>query len=384
MMLIPEVFLCPISLDPMSDPVTLLPTGQTYDRPSIRRWLAAGHRTCPVTMRPLPHHTSGLLAPNRTLKHLIDRWLLLADLALPTLRDNLLAAAAAAAPESAPTVAAVETLRIVRSLSPPGFCALLLRLLMLRSSDDVLAELALDCLLASPSTRELADALQEKKKLPSSFAFLLRQGSPKIKIGMCRLIHTVGAVAVDAVVSFGRSEPVMGALAALVRDDTCGGASDAALRAMCSLCASDLASREAAVAAGAVDALLSYISSGGSRKRPSSCALWTQALETLELLLVSVDAGRQAMYARPGATAVLVKMVFMVPSRQDRAGAGGSEHAIRSLLVACRESAAARVDAINAGLLTRLLLLLQSQCSPRAKANAMALLKLLRAIWARH
>ena len=42
------------------------------------------------------------------------------------------------------------------------------------------------------------------------------------------------------------------------------------------------------------------------------------------------------------------------------------------------------MDAINAGLLTRLLLLLQSQCSPRAKANAMALLKLLRAIWARH
>ncbi|KAF7110282.1 hypothetical protein CFC21_110417 [Triticum aestivum] len=382
MMLIPEVFLCPISLDLMSDPVTLLPTAQTYDRPSIRRWLAAGHRTCPVTMRPLPHHTSGLLAPNRTLKHLIDRWLLLADLALPTLRDNLLDAAAAT--DSAPMVAAVETLRIVRSLSPPGFCALLLRLLMVRSSGDVLAELALDCLLASPSTRELADALQEEKKLPSSFAFLLRQGSPKVKTALCRLIHTVGAVAVDAVGALGRSEPVMGALAALVRDDTAGGASDAALRAMCSLCSSDQASREAAVTAGAVDALLSYISSGGSRKRPSSCALWTLALETLELVLVSVDAGRQAMYARPGATAVLVKMVFMVPSRQDRVGGCGSEHAIGSLLVACRESAEARVDAINAGLLTRLLLLLQSQCSPRAKANAMALLKLLRAIWARH
>ncbi|XP_044961411.1 U-box domain-containing protein 26-like [Hordeum vulgare subsp. vulgare] len=391
-MLIPEVLVCPISLDLMSDPVTLLPTGQTYDRPSIRRWLAAGHRTCPVTMRPLPHHTSGgsdqsaLLAPNRTLKHLIDRWLLLADLALPTLRDNLLDVAAAAAPESAPTVAAVETLRIIRSLSPPGFCALLLRLVTLRRSDDVLAELALGCLLASPSARELADALHEEKKLPSSFAFLLRQGSPKVKTALCRLIHTVGAVAVDAVVALGRSEPVMVALAALVRDDTDGAASEAALRAMWSLSSSDQASREAAVAAGAVDALLSYISSGGSRRRSPSCAPWALALETLELVLVSVDAGRQAMYARPGATAVLVKMVFMVPSRQDRVGGGGSgsEHAMASLLVACRESAEARVDAINAGLLTRLLLLLQSQCSPRAKANAMALLKLLRAIWARH
>jgi hypothetical protein len=88
------------------------------------------------------------------------------------------------------------------------------------------------------------------------------------------------------------------------------------------------------------------------------------------------------MYARYGATAVLVKMVFRVPFDQ---GSGSSDHAIGSLLVACRESAAVRVDAINAGLLTQLLLLLQSQrASPRAKANALALLKLLRTIWARH
>jgi hypothetical protein len=35
-----------------------------YDRPCIERWLAAGHRTCSVRMRPLG---DAALVPNRTL-----------------------------------------------------------------------------------------------------------------------------------------------------------------------------------------------------------------------------------------------------------------------------------------------------------------------------
>uniref|UniRef100_A0ACD5Z397 Uncharacterized protein n=1 Tax=Avena sativa TaxID=4498 RepID=A0ACD5Z397_AVESA len=275
MMVIPELFLCPISLDIMSDPVTISTTAGTYDRPNIRRWLAAGHRTCPVTMRHLPKSDSeqALLVPNRTLKYLIDRWLLtgrtisMSDLALPTLRDNLLNAGT----EDAAVVE--ETLRIVRALYPPGFCALLLRLLIRCSSreedDDpahaLLVELALDCLLTAPSAHELAGALLASDA--GSFAVLLRRGSLGVKTGLCRLIH----IAADAIaeqqqqrrrlcsmVILGRSEQLMGALAALVRDG--GAASDAALIAISSLCASAQAIRETAVAAGAVDALLSYIS----------------------------------------------------------------------------------------------------------------------------
>ncbi|XP_051197343.1 U-box domain-containing protein 26-like [Lolium perenne] len=394
MMLIPELFVCPISLDIMSDPVTLSTTARTYDRPNIRRWLAAGHRTCPVTMRRLPKSGSKevLLVPNRTLKHLIDRWILtgrtlsISDLALPTLKDNLLAG-------MDDTTVMEETLRIVMLLSPPGFCALLLRLLLRHSRHDddddrapahaLLVELALDCLLASPSAHELAASLQTGDV--SSFAVVLRRGSLTVRTGLCRLMHIAADTMAEqqlCIMVLGRSEKVMGALAALVHDG--GAASDAALRAMSSLCSSDQAIRETAVAAGAVDALLSYISYGAGhcRKWPPCSALLSRALETLEQVLVSVGSGRQAMYARYGATAVLVKMVFRVPFDQ---GSGSSDHAIGSLLVACRESAEVRVDAINAGLLTQLLLLLQSQrASPRAKANALALLKLLRTIWARH
>ena len=67
----PAVFICPISLEPMVDPVTLC-TGQTYERANISRWLALGHRTCPTTMQEL---WDDALTPNPPLRPLIDSWL---------------------------------------------------------------------------------------------------------------------------------------------------------------------------------------------------------------------------------------------------------------------------------------------------------------------
>jgi hypothetical protein len=61
---------CPISLQPMQDPVTA-PTGISYDRRAIERWLAAGHATCPVTGQPL---ALADLTPNHTLRRLIQSW----------------------------------------------------------------------------------------------------------------------------------------------------------------------------------------------------------------------------------------------------------------------------------------------------------------------
>ncbi|CAN6307441.1 unnamed protein product [Urochloa humidicola] len=67
---VPAVFICPISLEPMVDPVTLC-TGQTYERGNISRWLALGHRTCPTTMQEL---WDDALTPNATLRQLIAAW----------------------------------------------------------------------------------------------------------------------------------------------------------------------------------------------------------------------------------------------------------------------------------------------------------------------
>ncbi|XP_062196300.1 U-box domain-containing protein 8-like [Phragmites australis] len=64
----PDDLRCPISLEVMTDPV-ILPSGHTFERRSIQRWLDGGHLTCPVTNLPLP--PSPPLIPNHALRRLI-------------------------------------------------------------------------------------------------------------------------------------------------------------------------------------------------------------------------------------------------------------------------------------------------------------------------
>ncbi|KAL8465356.1 hypothetical protein ACS0TY_034741 [Phlomoides rotata] len=66
----PEDFRCPISLELMTDPVTVS-TGQTYDRASIQKWLKSGNFVCPKTGGKL---TSTELVPNTSLRKLIEQF----------------------------------------------------------------------------------------------------------------------------------------------------------------------------------------------------------------------------------------------------------------------------------------------------------------------
>lgn len=66
----PEDFRCPISLELMTDPVTVS-TGQTYDRASIQKWLKAGNMICPKTGEKL---ANAELVPNTSLKRLIQQF----------------------------------------------------------------------------------------------------------------------------------------------------------------------------------------------------------------------------------------------------------------------------------------------------------------------
>ncbi|XP_030527262.1 U-box domain-containing protein 15 [Rhodamnia argentea] len=69
-LVIPHEFLCPITLEIMTDPV-IVASGQTYEKESIRKWLDSNHRTCPKTRQTLAHLS---LAPNYALKNLIIQW----------------------------------------------------------------------------------------------------------------------------------------------------------------------------------------------------------------------------------------------------------------------------------------------------------------------
>ncbi|XP_061361232.1 U-box domain-containing protein 15 [Gastrolobium bilobum] len=69
-LVIPHEFLCPITLEIMTDPV-IVASGQTYERESIEKWFKSSHNTCPKTRQPLAHLS---LAPNCALRNLIVEW----------------------------------------------------------------------------------------------------------------------------------------------------------------------------------------------------------------------------------------------------------------------------------------------------------------------
>ncbi|XP_059654169.1 U-box domain-containing protein 15 [Cornus florida] len=69
-LIIPHEFLCPITLEIMTDPV-IVATGQTYERESIKKWLDSNHQTCPKSGQTLNHLS---LAPNFALRNLILQW----------------------------------------------------------------------------------------------------------------------------------------------------------------------------------------------------------------------------------------------------------------------------------------------------------------------
>ncbi|GFQ04561.1 U-box domain-containing protein 11 [Phtheirospermum japonicum] len=72
LVIIPDDFRCPISLELMRDPV-IVATGQTYERSYIQQWIDCGNTTCPKTQLKLQHLT---LTPNYVLRSLISQWCL--------------------------------------------------------------------------------------------------------------------------------------------------------------------------------------------------------------------------------------------------------------------------------------------------------------------
>ncbi|CAO2035145.1 unnamed protein product [Urochloa humidicola] len=418
-MSIPHLFRCPISLDIFTDPVTLC-TGQTYDRPSIERWLAAGHRTCPVTMQPLG---DAALVPNRTLRHLIDRWLS-ADHQLPSPTPPAAITAAANDTEE-PSLAALKrylqsgsggananklaALRKAATLASEsdvgracmlqlGFLPILLHLIFhpppweKETYLPVVSEqvdLALQCALsllpsspaaASPEHHACLNALMSSEATLASFVRLLERGGARVKAGLCRLLEAIAATRDYLALAAAAASPtVWQALLPLLQHGGDGRVAAAAARAVAAVCCCGGA--EHAVRYGAVPALLRCLSSSKSSagKTGGGAAVTASALAALEAVAAgSSEAGRRAVAREPGAVRALVRHVFVMPSSSN--DDEGSEHAVAALVAVCRESRAARSEAAAAGVVTQALLLLQSQCGARAKAKARSLLKLFKSM----
>ncbi|XP_059432981.1 U-box domain-containing protein 26-like [Corylus avellana] len=386
-MAIPYLFRCPISLDLFKDPVTLC-TGQTYDRSSIEKWLAAGNLTCPVTMQKL-HDPS--IVPNHTLRHLIDQWLQLGHQFDPNYLatiDSLAALKHSLECHQATLQDKLQTLQKIRALSEEspstnscllqlGFLPLLLELAFGKvkakvvSQDHVkFVDQALSCAIKMLPLGELAplNMLKEESKL-ASFLDLFQHGTFMVKISLCHLIEALPSSTETKELCdiLGKTTQLLHEAVLLAANGS--EASEAGIRALSALSSME-SNRENLVQEGAVDGLVAYIL-GAERHEKSLAAM---AMETLEKLL-QVESAKEALVNNPNGVNAIVRMVFRVSDHE------GSESAVSLLMIICYDSLRAREEAIGAGVLTQLLLLLQSQCNGRTKTKARMLLKLLRSKW---
>lgn len=391
-MAIPHLFRCPISLDLFKDPVTLC-TGQTYDRSSIEKWLAAGNLTCPVTMQKL-HDPS--IVPNNTLRHLIDQWLQLGHQFDPDYLatiDSLAALKHNLQSHQATLQDKLQTLQKIRALyeeSPStnscllqlGFLPLLLELVFGKvkaklSQDDQVnfVDQALSCAITMLPLGELdsLNMLKEESKL-ASFLDLFQHGSVMVKISLCHLIEAISSSSETKELCslIGKTNKILHQAVLLVSHGSTSEASEAGIRALSALSNSMESNIENLVTEGAVDGLVTYIL-GAERREKNMAAM---AMATLEKLLEVESSAKEALVNNPNGVNAIVRMVFRVSDHE------GSESAVSLLMIVCYDSLRAREEAIGAGVLTQLLLLLQSQCNGRTKTKARMLLKLLRSKWA--
>ncbi|KAK4775346.1 hypothetical protein SAY86_010281 [Trapa natans] len=373
---IPHLFRCPISLELFTDPVTLC-TGQTYERSSIEKWMAAGNLTCPVTMQKL-HDTS--VVPNHTLRHLIDQWFQGTGLDEPfllSLKQNL-------SSDQATITSKIQALGTIRALleeSPwihshinqLGFVPLLIELISggsvtrpsaewLRLVEEGLACIV-DILALRPSDGSLCKMFQEGFRL-ASFKILFKQGSDRIMVLMCKVVEMLS-------ISSETKYPcqIMREIVILIchKEEEI---SRAALRAVHALCCLEN-NLENLVKAGAVEGVIGFILRVDQNDKVKD--LTAAAASTLEKL-VGIDEGKEALLNHPYGVVAVVRNVFRVSSDRQ-----SIESALNSLMVMCSGSASSRAShqAIDAGVLSQLLLLLQSHCSSRTKTKARTLLKLL-------
>ncbi|KAF8769337.1 hypothetical protein HU200_006856 [Digitaria exilis] len=194
---VPCYLVCPISLQLMRDPVTL-PSGITYDRDGIERWLLTAG-SCPVTKQPVPVDCEP--TPNHTLRRLIHSWAAIHSFAIQTPATDLARVAslvsqvAAAAKTTKRSSAALRELKDVAAESErsrklvaaaPGVADALFAVLVASGDDEALEiicslQLPEQCLLRVIETNEselvsaLVSALQRSNAASREHAALLLQ-----------------------------------------------------------------------------------------------------------------------------------------------------------------------------------------------------------------
>ncbi|XP_052197265.1 U-box domain-containing protein 27-like [Diospyros lotus] len=372
---VPSFFRCPISLDVMKSPVSLC-TGVTYDRSSIQRWLDSGKNTCPATMQVLQTRD---LVPNHTLQRLIQLW-----------SDSVKARPSPITPSQAREL--VAQLRQSGDYSQPisklvsfargsdqnrrflaaidGFVPLLVDILgnssnMIANAEEML--IILQLVLHDYKDRAcITKSIMGKKNcFATSMIFVLKNGSLASRIATARLMELVASDA-ESKLFFAEYNDVLPELFRLLRSESDGDAIRAALSTL--ICVSMTKKiRVRMIQLGAVKVLGKLLSNANM-----SVAVNERLLELLEMFC-SCKEGRAEMCKDESCIPAVVKKTLKVST-------AATEHAVTILWSLCYllrdEAAQAAVGRGNG--VTKILLLMQSNCSPAVKQMAGDLLKVFR------
>ncbi|KAL6010764.1 U-box domain-containing protein 26 [Asimina triloba] len=385
---IPYHFRCPISLELMRDPVTVS-TGQTYDRASIESWVATGNTTCPVTRVPLSDFT---LIPNHNLRRLIQDWCVAnrshgieriptpKQPADPALLRSLLAQASPSLSPAPSRLAALRRLRALVRESDKNRSILLTndaREILLSilfgvedtdtARDELVLESAALLVMCPLSEAECVEIVSRPERL-ALVVSLLSHSSIDARINGATLVESIvsGTRPPELRVIVGNADGVFEGLVEILGNPMPHPrALKTGIKALFSLCLAKQ-NRPKAVSAGAAQALVDRLADF------EKCDI-ERALATIELLC-RVPAGCAAFAAHALTAPILVKIILQISDR-------ATEYAAGALLSLCSASDLLQREAVSAGIVTQLLLLVQSDCTERAKRKAQLLLKLLRDAW---
>ncbi|MBA0727326.1 hypothetical protein Golax_000325 [Gossypium laxum] len=381
---IPYHFRCPISLELMRDPVTVC-TGQTYDRSSIESWVATGNTTCPVTRAPLSDFT---FIPNHTLRRLIQDWCVENQAfgiqriptpkqpADPVMVRALLTQASAVSSPFQPRLSALRRLKGLARDSDKNRSVISSHdarevLIDIMFSDTGSSELSVEALAVLVMFQLNESECESIASDPNRVVYLSRMlfhSSIEVRINSASLIENVlsGTRSADLRAQISNADEIFEGIVDILRNlNSYPRALRIGVRALFALCLVKQ-TRHKAVQAGAPATLIDRLAD------LDKCDA-ERALATIELLC-RIPSGCSAFAAHALTVPLLVKTILKISDR-------ATEYAAGALMALCSESEGSQREAVSAGVLTQLLLLVQSDCTERAKRKAQMLLKLLRDSW---
>ncbi|GJM85215.1 hypothetical protein PR202_ga01646 [Eleusine coracana subsp. coracana] len=364
----------------MRDPVTVS-TGQTYDRSSIESWVATGNTTCPVTRAPLADHT---LIPNHTLRRLIQEWCVahrsMGVERIPTPKQPADPDLVRSLVAQGPVLPALRRLRALARESDKNRLVMATRETRAAlvevafgssgSDEEVAAEAMAVLALVGLGEAEAAEVVGREDRVARLAKALNGAAALEARVNAGAVVEAAAsASSAEARAALGAADGVVEGLVALVDDKgpAHARAVRVGIRALFALCLAR-ENRARAVAAGAASALARRVADGSAAGEPE------RALAAVERLC-RAEGGRDAVVAGAGGGQAAVRALVRAMSGR------AAEHAAGALVAVVGGHEALQAEAVRAGAMSQLLLMVQGGCSDRAKRKAQHLLKLLRAAW---